>query len=97
MNYAFIIGKLAKEPRIKAFNDKYLIKLTLVTVEEERKVTEFTDVSIFRKDPSFYQSLKVNDTLSVEGRVRTNKYEDKNGKTAYYTGIDANKIQKIKP
>jgi single-stranded DNA-binding protein len=93
MNYAIIVGRLVKEPEYKNVGDKILIKLRVATTENN--ITEYHRISIFRKNIKFYETLKISDTLAVEGKIKNIKYEDKDGVIKYSTVIDAHKIDKI--
>ena len=95
INQAIIVGNLARDPEIKLINDKNKVKLVVATSAGDYPA-EYTDVSIWVKNPVFYENLKKGNLVSVTGKVRYYSYENKNGQKVYGTEVEAKTVELVK-
>ena len=90
MNKAIIIGRLGKEPQISKFqNGGKIASFTVATSEtwkdkqtgERKEATEWHNIVIM--SPALVEiaekHLKKGSLIYIEGKIRTRKYNDKNG------------------
>jgi single-strand DNA-binding protein len=103
VNKVIILGRLGQDPEVRympsgnavanvniATNDGYKDKQTGQYID----VTEWHRVVIFNKMAEVVQQYcKKGSQLYVEGRIRTNKWQDQTGADRYTTEIIANEIQ----
>ena len=103
VNKVIILGRLGQDPEVRhmpngnavanvniATNDGYKDKQTGQYID----VTEWHRVVIFNKMAEVVQQYcKKGSQLYVEGRIRTNKWQDQTGADRYTTEIVANEIQ----
>ena len=101
MNSVKLAGRLGKDPEVKQFENSKLISFSLATDETYRKSdgeaasrTEGHLVKAWGKLAERMESvLKKGTFVSLEGRLSTNSYTDKNGVKKYTTEIVANTIE----
>lgn len=103
LNKVILIGRLGADPEVRympsggavtnlrlATNDGYKDKTTGQFIEN----TEWHRVVLFNKLAEVVgQYSKKGSLLYIEGRIRTNKWQDKDGQDRYTTEIVANEMQ----
>lgn len=95
MNKVILIGRLGKDAETKEINNQNLITFSLATSEtykdkngEKVEATEWHNVAYWSKSKKITEYLKKGILVSIEGKIKTTKKEDK-----YYTNIQANDIE----
>lgn len=94
-----IIGRLGKDPEVRHLEGgKCVAKFTVATSEfrkdangERKEHTDWHDVEVWNKTAEFCENyLKKGDLVSVEGKHKTDSWEDKEtGKTVYRSKLSA--------
>ena len=105
LNKVLLIGRLGADPEIKHTTSGTVIgNLRLATNEvykdkttgENQEQTEWHKVVLFGKTAELAgQYLKKGSSVYIEGRIRTNKWQDQNGQDRYTTEIVGNEMQFI--
>ena len=99
VNKVIILGRLGVDPEIRTTQSGMVVgTLSIATNDgkDENMTTEWHRVVVFEKTAKTIQEYAKKGTqLYVEGRLRTNKWTDKNGDTRYTTEIIANNFQFI--
>jgi len=103
INKAIIIGTVGKDPETKPSQSTTITTLSLATSEswkdkqtgEKVEKTEWHNVVMYGKLAEITSSyVKKGAKLYIEGKLKTDKWEDKTtGKTMYKTSIVANEMQ----
>jgi single-strand DNA-binding protein len=103
VNKAILIGNLGRDPEIRYMpNGDAVCNVSLATTEswndkasgERRDVTEWHRVVLYRKLAEIAgQYLKKGSQVYFEGRIRTRKWQDKDGVDRYTTEIDASEMK----
>ena len=105
VNKVILVGNLGADPetRYTASGDA-VCNIRLATTEswkdknsgEKREITEWHRVVFYRKLAEIVgQYLKKGSSVYVEGRIRTRKWQDKEGQERYTTEIEANEMQML--
>lgn len=102
LNKVILIGHLGADPEIRYTGaGDALCNLRLATTDswkdkstgERRENTEWHRVVLYRKlAETANQYLKKGSLVYVEGRIRTKKWQDKQGQDRYSTEIEANEM-----
>ncbi|AIT09696.1 single-stranded DNA-binding protein [Candidatus Francisella endociliophora] len=99
VNKVILLGRLGNDPEVRTTqNGTTVATLSLATNDGmgDNITTEWHRVVVFGKGAEAIQRYTSKGTqLFVEGRLRTNKYQDKNGNMQYSTEIIANNFQFI--
>lgn len=105
VNKAILIGNLGKDPEIRYLpNGDQVCNITLATSEkykdkstgEAKENTEWHRVVFFGKLAEVCgQYLQKGKKIYVEGRIRTNKWQDKDGIDRYTTEIIGNEMKML--
>ena len=100
-----LIGHLGADPETRFMpNGDAVANIRLATTEswkdkatgEKKEITEWHRVVFFRKLAEIVgQYLKKGSAVYVEGRIRTRKWQDKEGQERYTTEIEANEMQML--
>ena len=102
VNKVFLLGNLGKDPEVRSSaQGMNIARFSLATGERKKDQsgqwvdhTEWHTIVAFGKTADFCQRyLKKGKSVFVEGRIRTNKWQDKEGKDRYTTEIIADTIQ----
>lgn len=103
LNKVMVIGRLGKDPDLRTMpNGKAVVSLSLATSEkwkdkqtgEKKEATEWHNIVAFERTAEIIaEYTRKGSQLFVEGRLRTRKWTDKEGKDRYTTEIVANNIQ----
>lgn len=93
-------GNLGKAPEIKVFDNNKLAKFSVATSEYKRNKngevitdTQWHNISAWGKLADLAQkTLDKGSKVSVEGKLQTRSYTDKDGNKRYFTEIVASEI-----
>ena len=93
VNSVYLVGRIGKDPESKKVGDKFVTNFSVATSEsykdlndEWQERTEWHNVAIWRE----LKHLKKGDIVCVEGKIKTDKHEDK-----YYTKVAAKSVKRI--
>lgn len=100
INKAILIGNLGKDPEVKELASGKVCNFSVATTrkwkdknEQKQEETEWHNVSAFGALAGICERfLKKGSKVYIEGRIHTRKWEDKEGKTQYATGIIAENL-----
>lgn len=105
VNKVILVGNLGRDPEIRYMpNGDAVCNVTLATTEswndkasgERREATEWHRIVIFRKLAEIAgQYLKKGSQVYFEGRIRTRKWQDKDGVDRYTTEIEAQEMKML--
>ena len=105
VNKVILVGHLGADPETRFMpNGDAVANIRLATTEswkdkgtgEKKEITEWHRVVFFRKLAEIVgQYLKKGSAVYVEGRIRTRKWQDKEGQDRYTTEIEANEMQML--
>lgn len=105
INQVILIGNLGADPELRTMpNGEAVANIRLATTEswkdkatgEKKDLTEWHRVVFYRKLAEIVgQYLKKGSAVYVEGRIRTRKWQDKDGQERYTTEIEANEMQML--
>ncbi|WP_428623797.1 single-stranded DNA-binding protein [Sedimenticola sp.] len=105
INKVILIGNLGKDPEVRYMpSGGAVANVTLATSEswkdkqsgEQREQTEWHNVVFFNRLAEIVgEYLKKGSKVYVEGRLRTRKWQDKNGQDRYTTEIVAGEMQML--
>ncbi|GAB4222370.1 MAG: single-stranded DNA-binding protein [Francisella sp.] len=99
VNKVILLGRLGADPEVRSTqNGTIVANLSIATNDGmgENITTEWHRVVVFGKSAEVLQKYANKGTLLfVEGRLRTNKWQDRNGNTQYSTEIVASNFQFI--
>jgi len=105
VNKVILVGNLGKDPEIRYMtNGDPVANVTIATSEswkdkvsgEKKELTEWHRL-VFRSKLAeiVSQYLKKGSSMYVEGRIRTRKWQDKEGQERYTTEIDVREMQML--
>lgn len=106
VNKAILIGNLGKDPEIRHLEgNRSVANFPLATSEtyknrdgEKIETTEWHNIVLWNKLAEIAEKfLKKGDKLFIEGRIRTRKWEDKDGITRYTTEINGDNMTMLSP
>jgi single-strand DNA-binding protein len=101
INKVILVGNLGRDPEIRYSGDQKAIATVSLATTEKRKDasgnwvdhTEWHRVVMFGKTAELAEKyLKKGRQIYVEGKLRTNKWQDKEGKDRYTTEILCNEM-----
>jgi single-strand DNA-binding protein len=105
VNKVILVGNLGADPETRYMpNGDAVANIRLATSEqwtdkasgEKREATEWHRVVFYRKLAEIVgQYLKKGSSVYVEGRIRTRKWQDKEGQERYTTEIEANEMKML--
>ncbi len=105
VNKVILVGNLGADPETRYMpNGDAVANVRLATTEswkdkasgEKREITEWHRVVFYRKLAEIVgQYLKKGSAVYIEGRIRTRKWQDKEGQERYTTEIEANEMQML--
>jgi single-strand DNA-binding protein len=105
VNKVILIGNLGADPETRYMpNGEAVSNIRLATTEswkdkvsgEKKELTEWHRVVFYRKLAEIVaQYLKKGSSVYVEGRIRTRKWQDKEGQERYSTDIEATEMQML--
>lgn len=102
VNKVILIGNLGADPEYRVFgNGDPVCNLRIATTDnwkdkvsgEKREATEWHRVVLYRKLAEIAnQYLRKGSQVYIEGRIRTRKWQDKEGQDRYTTEIETNEM-----
>ena len=105
LNKVQLIGNLGADPETRYMpNGDAVANIRLATTEswkdkgtgEKKEITEWHRVVFYRKLAEIVsQYIKKGSAVYIEGRIRTRKWQDKEGQDRYTTEIEANEMQML--
>jgi single-strand DNA-binding protein len=105
INKVILVGNLGADPETRYMpNGDAVANIRLATTEswkdkasgEKKEITEWHRVVFYRKLAEIAgQYLKKGSSVYIEGRIRTRKWQDKEGQERYTTEIEANEMQML--
>ena len=104
VNKAIIIGSVGKDPEVRATaSGDCIVNLSVATSESwkdkqgnKQESTEWHRVSAFGKLAEIIRDYVVKGSkVYIEGKIKTRKWQDKEGKDQYTTEIVANELQML--
>lgn len=104
VNKAILIGNLGKDPETRYMsNGDAVTNITVATTDtwkdkngEKQEKTEWHRVTFYRKLAEIADEyLKKGQSVYIEGRLETRKWDDKNGIERYTTEIIANEMKML--
>jgi single-strand DNA-binding protein len=105
VNKVILVGNLGADPETRYLpNGDAVANVRLATTEswkdkasgEKREITEWHRVVFYRRLAEIVgQYLKKGSPVYIEGRIRTRKWQDKEGQERYTTEIEANEMQML--
>ncbi|MQY52291.1 single-stranded DNA-binding protein [Rhodocyclus tenuis] len=105
VNKVIIVGNLGKDPETRYLpNGDAVCNITVATSEswkdkssgEKKEITEWHRIVFFRRLAEIAgQYLKKGSSVYIEGRIRTRKWQDKDGQDRYTTEIEATEMQML--
>lgn len=105
VNKVILVGRMGADPETRYMpNGDAVANIRLATTEswkdkdsgEKKEITEWHRVVFYRKLAEIVgQYLKKGSAVYVEGRIRTRKWQDKEGQERYTTEIEANEMQML--
>lgn len=105
-NKVFLIGNLGQDPDVNTTNSGNTVcNLSVATSRvwydkenEKHEETEWHRVTVFGKQADSCKSyLKKGSKVSIEGRLQTRKWDDKDGNTRYTTEIVTERVIFLTP
>lgn len=98
MNNVALIGRLTKDPELAYGGQNRDIAVCRFTLAVDRptqdKAADFIRIVVFRKlAENAHQYLAKGRQCTVEGRIQTGSYKDRDGKTVYTTDVVANRVE----
>ena len=105
VNKVILVGNLGADPDVRYMpNGDQVTTVRLATTEswkdknsgEKREITEWHRVVFYRKLAEIAgQYLKKGSQVYLEGRIKTRKWQDKEGQDRYTTEIEATEMQML--
>lgn len=105
VNKVILIGNLGADPERRVFpNGDTVVNLRLATTDkwkdrqtgEDREQTEWHRIVLYRRLAEIAaQYLKKGAPIYVEGRLRTRKWQDKDGQDRYTTEVEASELRML--
>ncbi len=101
LNRVQLIGRLGRDPEIRTTPNGKKVATFSMAVSQRRKTdgnvkefTEWVNVETWENLAEVCQKyLKKGSLIVLEGRLKTDRYEDKGGETKYYTKVVALSLQ----
>ncbi|MFA9950618.1 single-stranded DNA-binding protein [Dentiradicibacter hellwigii] len=105
VNKVILVGNLGADPEVRYMtNGDAVANIRMATTEswkdkasgERREMTEWHRVVFYRRLAEIVgQYLKKGSPVYIEGRIRTRKWQDKEGQERYTTEIEATEMQML--
>ena len=105
VNKVILVGNLGADPEVRYMtNGDAVANIRLATTEswkdkntgDKKEITEWHRVVFYRKLAEIVEKyLKKGSPVYIEGRIRTRKWQDKEGQDRYTTEIEANEMQML--
>ena len=101
VNKVILVGRLGKDPELKytttgraVVNFSIATNETWVKNDEKHEITDWHNVVLWGKIAEIAgQYLSKGSRVFIEGKLRTRKWEDKNGQTKYTTEVIGDRLE----
>ena len=94
MNKVILIGRLTKDPDVRATQDGKMFARYTLAVDRVSEGADFVPCVAFGKSAEFAQKyLHKGMKMAIVGRIQTGSYKDKDGKTVYTTDVVAGHVE----
>lgn len=101
INKVILVGHVGGDPQIRTVGDRKVASFNLATTEKYKdrsgqmvENTEWHSVSVWEKLAEVVESyVKKGTLIYVEGKIKTERYTDKDGNDRYATRIQASTLQ----
>jgi single-strand DNA-binding protein len=102
INKVILIGRVGKDPETSFMpnGNSQITKFSLATSEfftknnEKQETTEWHNIVLWNKLSEIYkETIKKGVLVYLEGKIKTNKWQDKDGNNRYRTEIWANQLR----
>lgn len=104
LNRVVLVGRLTKDPELKVSQSNIsVVNFTLAvnrpfTNANGERGADFINIVVFRKQAeNVNQYLKKGSLASVDGRLQSRTYENKEGQRVYVTEVVADSVQFLEP
>lgn len=103
MNTCILIGRITRDPVLGQMSNTSVVQFTLAVNRDyadkngDRQV-DFINCVAWRGQADFIgKYIKKGYLMSIEGRIQTNSYADKQGQTRYSTQVVCEKVYNLEP
>ena len=99
MNKVILIGRTTSDIELKTLSNENVVTNFCLAVDRDvskdgEKETDFIDVTAWNKTAEFLSKyIAKGRKIAIEGRLKTNLYEDKEGKKRKSTVVVANRVE----
>lgn len=98
MNRVILCGRLSKDPEEKVTGETQIARFTLAVDRRykkgEERTADFINCIAFSGLAKFVvEYFKKGDAMTLEGRINTGSYKNKNGQTVYTTDVVADSVE----
>lgn len=98
MNKVILCGRLTRDPEIRTSGENVIAKFSLAVDRRakkgEEKQADFINCTAFGSDASFVEKFfHKGDGMTLEGRIQTGSFKNKEGKTVYTTDVISERIE----
>ncbi len=97
VNKVIVLGRLGNNPEVRQTQSGLTVATLSIATNDgigDKMTTEWHRVTVFGKGAEVIQKYVTKGTqIYIEGRLKTDKYQDKNGNTQYSTSIIANSFE----
>ena len=98
MNKVLLCGRLSKDPDIRTSGDMAIAKFSLAVDRKvkkgEEKKADFINCTAFGAQASFVEKyFHKGDGMTIEGKIQTGSYKNKEGHTVYTTDVICDAIE----
>ena len=100
MNKAFLIGRLTRDPELRYSSSNTAVVNFTIAIDRQytnaqgQRETDFINVIVWRKQAeNTCNYLDKGSLVSIEGRLQTGSYDDKDGNKRYTMDVVADSVQ----
>lgn len=96
VNKVILVGNVGGDPQVRTVGDNKVANFTLATTErfKDKEETEWHNVAVWGKQAEIVERyVKKGSPLYIEGRIKTEKYTDKDGNDRYMVRIISSALQ----
>ena len=102
MNRVTLIGRVSKDVTYQSLPSTTLAKFVVITTEnfvdktgKDRIISEYHRITAWGKTADGCRMLHNGSLVAIEGKIKTDKYTDKQGVEKYATGIQAVSVEHL--
>lgn len=97
MNQVNLVGRIGQDPETRQAGENNVHTFSIATNEGYMKNGEWHEATEWHNCERWSDSINVvkGDLVSVVGSIKTDKYEDKDGKTQYRTKIRVRSMRRL--